>query len=114
MPAFKSAPKKVKSKNHEKMGKNENTQNSHSFLAIAFIRGICLSRYQRIWKQHKILRFFIPVLIFSTKKFFGSQITIALFAKLKANAKKLYNFKHFAKSKKYFFANIYHSPFDSH
>jgi hypothetical protein len=28
---------KVKSKNHEKMHKNENTQNLHSFLALAFL-----------------------------------------------------------------------------
>ncbi len=39
---------KLKAKNHEKMHKNENTQNSHSLLALAFIRGICLSRHQRI------------------------------------------------------------------
>jgi hypothetical protein len=30
------------------MHKNENTQNSHSFLARAFSRGICLSRHQQI------------------------------------------------------------------
>jgi hypothetical protein len=39
---------KLKAKNHEKMHKNENTQNSHSFLALAFLRGICLRRHQRI------------------------------------------------------------------
>jgi hypothetical protein len=48
--------KKLKAKNHEKMHKNENTSNSHRFLALAFFRGICLSRHQRIWNQHKILR----------------------------------------------------------
>ncbi len=50
---------KVKSKNHEKILNNENTQNSISFLAIAFFTGICLSRHQRIWNQHKILRFLV-------------------------------------------------------
>jgi hypothetical protein len=30
--------KKLKAKNHEKMHKNKNTQNSNSFLAIAFLR----------------------------------------------------------------------------
>ncbi len=53
--------------------KNENTQNSHSFLAIASFRDICLSLHRRIWNQHKILRCYLS----------------------------------------YFFANIYHSPFDS-
>jgi hypothetical protein len=50
MPAFKNAPNKreLKAKNREKMYKNENTQNSHSVLALAFFRGICMSRHQRI------------------------------------------------------------------
>ncbi len=39
---------KLKAKNHEKMHKNENTPNSHRFFALAFFRGICLSRHQRI------------------------------------------------------------------
>jgi hypothetical protein len=30
--------KKLKAKNHEKIHKNKNTQNSNSFLAIAFLR----------------------------------------------------------------------------
>jgi hypothetical protein len=38
----------VEAKNHEKMHKNENTQNLHSFLALTFFRGICLSRHQLI------------------------------------------------------------------
>ena len=33
----KSPQQKLKAKNHEKMHKNENTQNSHSFLALAFL-----------------------------------------------------------------------------
>ncbi len=33
---------------YAKMHKNENSQNSQSFLALAFLRGICLSRHQRI------------------------------------------------------------------
>ncbi len=93
---------KVKSKNHEKMHKNEKTQNSHSFLALAFIRGICLSRHQRIWNQHKILRVFDTYIdIFQEKIFLGHNST---FCNLKMQMrKKLYIFKHFAKSKKLFF-----------
>ena len=35
---FQKCPwQKLKAKNHEKMHKNENTQNSHSFLALAFL-----------------------------------------------------------------------------
>jgi hypothetical protein len=44
---------KVRSK---KPRKNQNTQNSLSFLALTFFRGLCLSRHRRIWNQHKILR----------------------------------------------------------
>ncbi len=84
------------------MHKNEKTQNSHSFLALAFFRGICLSRHQRIWNQHKILRVFDTHLdIFKEKKFLGHNST---FCNLKMQMrKKLYIFKHFAKSKKLFF-----------
>jgi hypothetical protein len=67
------------------MHKNEKTQNSHSFLALAFFRGICLS----------------PILIFFKKKIFW--VIIALFAILKCKCEKMYIFKHFAKSKKLFF-----------
>jgi hypothetical protein len=95
------------------MHKNENTQNSHSFLALAFFRGICLNRHQRIWNQHKIRRFFdTHIDIFQEKKFVGHN---SIFWILKMQMRnKLYIFKHFAKSKKLFFANIYHSPCDSH
>jgi hypothetical protein len=65
---------KVKSKKkHEKMHKNENTQNWHSFLALAFFRGICLSRHQQILNQHKILRFFDTHNDIFKKKNVGSQ-----------------------------------------
>jgi hypothetical protein len=47
--------------------------------------------------------------------FFGYNfLIITLFAYFNANAKKLYIFKHFAKSKTLVFAKIYHSPFDAH
>ncbi len=84
------------------MHKNENTQNSHSFLALAFFRGICLSRHQRIWNQHKILRFFDTHSdTFQEKIILGHNST---FCNLKMQMrKKLYIFKHFAKSKKSFF-----------
>ena len=77
------------------MLKNKNIQNSHSFLALAFFRGICLSRHQRIWNQHKILRFFdTHIDIFQEKNFLGHNST---FFNLKMQMrKKLYNFKHFA------------------
>ncbi len=87
---------KVKSKkNHEKMHKNENTQNLHSFLGPTFFRGICLSRHQRIWNQHKILGFFIPILIFFKKKFFW--FIIALFTILKCKCEKTVHFQTFCK-----------------
>ncbi len=84
------------------MHKNKNSQNSHSFLALAFFRDICLSRHQRIWNQHKILRFFdTHIDIFQEKNFLGRNST---FGNLKMQMrKKLYIFKHFAKSKKLFF-----------
>jgi hypothetical protein len=93
---------KVKSKKPQKMHKNENTQNSHSFLALAFYRGIWLSWHQRTWNQHKILRFFDTHFdIFQEKIFLGHNST---FCNLKMQMrKKLYIFKHFAKSKQLFF-----------
>ncbi len=88
------------------MHKNKNTQNSHSFLALAFFRGICLRRHQRIWDQHKVLRFLIPVLIFFTEKNFW--VIIALFACFKCKCEKNYTFSYILqKVKSYFFANIY-------
>ncbi len=95
------------------MHKNENTKNSHSFLALDFSRGICLSRHQRIWNQQKILRFLLPILIFFKKKIFW--VIIALFAFLKCKCEKNYAFSNILqKVKSYFFANIYHSPCDSY
>ena len=95
------------------MHKNENTQNSHSFLAVAFFKGICLSRHQRIWNQHKILRFFIPITIFFKKKNFW--VIIALFGFLKCKCEKNFTFSNILqKVKSNFFANIYHSPSDSY
>jgi hypothetical protein len=84
------------------MHKNENTQNSHSFLALAFFRGICLGQHQRIWNQHKILRYFdTHIDIFQEKNCLGHNST---FCNLKMQMrKKLYIFKNFAKSKKLFF-----------
>jgi hypothetical protein len=37
MSAFRNVPNKVKSKKPRKNSQNENTQNSHSFLALAFL-----------------------------------------------------------------------------
>ncbi len=62
---------KVKSKNPQKNAQKRKHSKSHSFLALAFFRGISLSRHQRIWNQHKILRFLIPIFIFSKKNILG-------------------------------------------
>ena len=95
------------------MHKNEKTQNSHSFLALAFLRGICLSRHQRIWNQHKILRFFDTHNDIFQEKFFW--VIIALFAYFKCKCEKNCTFSNILqKVKSYFFANIYHSPSDSY
>ncbi len=55
----------------------------------------------------KFCVFFIPILTF-----LGHNSTFCIL--LMQMGKKLYIFKHFAKSKKLFFGNIYQSPFDSH
>ncbi len=69
----------VKSKETtKKMHKNENTQNSHSFLALAFLGGICLGRHRRIWDRRRVLRFFVPVLVFFGREDFW--VLVALFA----------------------------------
>ncbi len=95
------------------MHKNENTQNSHGFLALAFFRGICLSRHQRIWNKHKILRFFDTHIDIFQEKIFG--VIIALFGFLKCKWETNCTFSDILqKVKSYFFANVYHSPCDSH
>ncbi len=94
MPAFKNAPKKVKSKNHKNMNKNEDS----------FFRGNCLSRRQG--NKHKN---FILILIFWTIFFCQNSTFLQT---LNANAKKLYIFKHLKKVIFYQYS-IYHSPLDS-
>jgi hypothetical protein len=54
--SHKRPQQKPKAKNHEKRHKNQNTQNSHSLLALTPPRGTCLSRHQRIRNQHKTPR----------------------------------------------------------
>ena len=105
---------KVKSKKpRKKTHKNQNTQNSHSFLALTFFRGICLSRHQRIWNQHEILRCLVTHFDIFKKKIFG--VIIALFPILKCKCEKNYTFSNILqKVNSYFFDNIYHSPCDSH
>ncbi len=58
------------------------------FLLLTFVRGISESRHQQIWNQHKILRFFIPILIFFKKKLFW--VIIALLAYFKCKCEKNY------------------------
>ncbi len=72
---------------------NQKTQNfmliSNSFrgfLLLTFITGIFESWHQRIWNQHEILRFLIPILTFFKKKFFG--VIIAQFPYIKCKCEK--------------------------
>ncbi len=65
------------------------------FLLLTFVRGISESRHQRIWNQHKILGFLIPILIFLTKRFFG--VILALFAYFKCKCEKTVHFLTFCK-----------------
>ncbi len=75
--------------------------------------GISESRHQRIRNQHKILHFFIPILIFFKKKIFW--VIIALFAYLKCKCEENCTFSNILQIvKSYFFGNIYQSPFDSY
>ncbi len=67
---------------------------------------------QRIWNQHKILRFLIPIVIFFKKKFV--LVIIALFAYFKCKCEKNCTFSNILQKIKSYFCNIYHSPFDSH
>ena len=46
------------------------TENPKNFLLINFKRGIVLNFLQHIWNQCEILRFLIPISIFSKKKIF--------------------------------------------
>ncbi len=49
------------------------------FLLLTFVRGISESRHQRIWNQHKILRFFDTHLdIFQEKMFWGHNSTFCI------------------------------------
>ncbi len=96
---FVDASNKVKSKKPWKNSQNENTQNSYSFLAQAFVRDICLSRHQRLRNQHKI--FLISMLIFSRKKIFW--VIISLFAYFKCKCDKTVHFQTFCKKQKVIF-----------
>ncbi len=83
------------------------------FLLLTFVRGMSESRHQRIWNQHKILRFLIPILIFFKQKIFW--VIIALFAYFKCKCEKNCTFSNILrKVKRNFFGNIYQSPFDSY
>jgi hypothetical protein len=85
MPAFRNAHKKLKAKKNEKMHKNENTQ--------------------------KIMLFYTHIDIFHENIFW---IIIAFFANFKWKCKKCAFSNISQKVKRYFFANIFLSPFDSH
>jgi hypothetical protein len=103
---------KVKSKKPRRNAQKRKYSKFAWFFGSSFFRGICLSRHQRIWNQHKILRFLIPILIFFKKNFFW--VILALFSYFKCKCEKNCTFSNILKKvKRYFFANLYHSPFDS-
>jgi hypothetical protein len=104
--------KKARAKNYANFENFRFCAFFHGFLLFTFVRGISESRHQRIGNQHKILRFFdTHIDIFHEKKFLRHNSTFCIL-KMQMR-KKLYIFKHFAKSKKLFFGNIYQFPFDS-
>ncbi len=78
---------------------------------LTFIRGLFEGRHQRIWNQHQILRFFYTHIDISKEKLVW--VIIALFANFNCKCEKTVHFQTFFKLK-FFFANIYHSPFDSY
>ncbi len=94
--------KKLESKNYANFEYFRFYAFFRGFLLLTFFRGISESRHQQIWNQHKILRFFdTHIDIFQEKIFLGHNST---FCYLKMQMRKiLYIFKHFAKSKKWFF-----------
>jgi hypothetical protein len=105
--------KKLEPKNHANLEYFLFCAFFRGFLLLTFVRDISERRHQRIWNQHKILRFLISILIFFKTKFFW--VIIALFAYFKCKCEKNCTFSKFLqKVKSYFFANIYDSPFDSH
>ncbi len=74
------------------------------FLLLTFVRSISESRHQRIWNQHKILRFFDthkPIMIFFKKKNFW--VIIALFAYFKCKCEKNCTFSNILQKVKWFF-----------
>jgi hypothetical protein len=54
------------------MHKNKNTQNSHSFLALAFLGAFVEVGTNEFEISIKFCVFLIPILIFFKKNFFGS------------------------------------------
>ncbi len=74
------------------------------FLLLAFVRGISESRHQRIWNQHKILRFFgTHNDIFQEKNVW---VIIALFAYFKCKCEKNCTFSNILQKVKSYFLPI--------
>ncbi len=88
---------------------------SYFFLHLTFVRGISESRHQRIWNQHKILRFFdTHIDIFQEKNLLGHNIIFCIFYCI-CNCEKNCTFSNILqKVKSYFFGNIYQTPHDSY
>jgi hypothetical protein len=97
--------RKISAKNHNKMCNNEICVVS----GCIFFRGIFLSRHQRIWNQHKILRFLVPILTWNV---FGVN-HYNTFGKLGTQMRKNCTFLYIFLKVKNYFSNIYHSLFDS-
>ncbi len=109
----KGPPKKLEPKNYANFEFFRFCPFFRGFLLLTFVRSISESRHQRIWNQHKILRFFDTHNDIFKKKIFW--VIIALFAFFKCKCEKNCTFSNILqKVKSYFFANIYHSQCDSY
>ena len=76
------------------------------YLLITFNRGIVLNFFQHIWNQCEILRFLIPISIFSKKKFLGH---ISTFCKLSSQMRP----KRLKITKNVFYKNVLESDLAS-
>jgi hypothetical protein len=83
---------------------NENTQNLHSFLALAFFRGICLVGINEFEISIKFCVILIPILIFFKKKNFW--VILELFAILKCKCEKNCTFSNILQKVKSYFLPI--------
>ena len=91
----------------------KNDANFEYFRFCAFFRGFCINGINEFEISIKFCVFLMPILIFFKKKFFW--VILALFVYFICKCEKNCTFSNILqKVKSYFFANIYHSPCDSH